>query len=291
LESGLSSTKVLGPAACKTNAGGDSFGPLLTQCIIRVTDLIHGYKTMPEHQTPEDLLQKLELAQDIDHELEQWKNNLPSHWTFSEQRNQEWPDSLAYEGRCDTYYDVQVASVWNCYRRARIALLGYMVRLVRALRLLDVDGHEQLEDSCISHIKSIADDVCASVPFHLGTRTVTNENVEFPSLGDAELDAIHRQTAVVHGWYLIVLPIQRLTKVETLPRKQKLWVARQYDRICAIVARKHNIDRKRVARTFETAIVAFATATPMNSRHLRYSIHRQGFRERQAMKKKYLRLT
>ena len=123
----------------------------------------------------------------------------------------------------------------------------------------------------------LINDICATLPFHLGTRVaasdLTDERIVYPKLESEEVDAVHyqaNQATALQGWYLIVLPLQRLLKIDLIEEKQRKWVAVQYDRICRLVGQKHNISVERVAQIFTTTIPAFASAQPINSRHLRY---------------------
>lgn len=146
-------------------------------------------------------------------------------------------------------------------------LLDCIIDITHALE--PRDDYADLEKTSSFAIRTLCRDMCGSVPFHLGTRTPTSGDIHFPPLDDQEGDAVHRQAALVHGWYLIVLPVSRITNLESVPEDQHAWAVSQYERICAIIGQKNHIPGEHVAQIFETAVPAFASALPIHSRHLR----------------------
>ena len=127
---------------------------------------------------------------------------------------------------------------------------------------------ESLKTKALANLRELADDICASVPFHLGTRIGGKDDIVFPNIEDEEVNAVHKQTATVQGWFSITLPLSRLLKTNFLHERQRQWVLSQYDRICSIVGHKHCVDPQRVAGMLDTALPFFCTI-PINSRHLK----------------------
>lgn len=253
----------------------------MTQSVIRTADIIVLLQNLLAQKSAaaeEELIQLLDRAWDIDAGLERWTESIPAHWEFIRRRDRSWTAEVAFEGRCDVYYDLQVASNWNCYRRTRLVLLECIVQAIHALRPLPrrgenehgPDPYRHREREALHAIAAISLDMCASVPFHLGTRNLENNDVRFPALDDPEAAAIHRQIAPLQGWSSIVLPLSRLVKSKFIVQEQHDWAVSQYDRICAIVGHKHGISAAHTARIFASAVSAFASALPINSRHLRY---------------------
>ncbi|KAH8705620.1 hypothetical protein BGW36DRAFT_354018 [Talaromyces proteolyticus] len=269
LETGLSASDTLGDEISLLPLAGCDFPRLLTHYIIRTADFAFTSRESLSQSTKSDLLRALHHAQGLDSDLKRWTDCTPVHWIFSRKKDNSWVYEYAYDGRCDVYYDLQVASAWNTYRRTRLVLLECIIRIVRSLRKLGEDDCGAYENKAISLMIDLATDVCASVPFHLGTLSPADEDIIYPSQEDDEGDAIHRQVAPIHGWFLIVLPISRLMQTSFLPPGQYAWIVSQYHRICDIIAHKHRIPSQDVVRIFETAIPAFASALPINSRHLR----------------------
>ena len=241
---------------------------MLTRLIIRAADLV----AIARHDAGDgsnqmSLLNILDRARDVDADLERWSNSLIDHWQYTPKSSKSWPTTFAYQDRCDTYYDVQIAAVWNCYRRARVILLELISSVAT---MLDEKKFATVRKSAIIEAMLMADDICASLPFILGTRTTDSDNPEYPSIGSDEADAVHWRNATIIGWFLIVLPLQRLGKCALLGKQQQKWVGMQCKRVCAIVAKKHSISTCRAGEILETAIPAFASMLPINSRHLRY---------------------
>lgn len=268
LESGAAASKVLGNASLTLNLTDEDFGRLLTYCVIRTADFVVALRDCSATSSKQTLLSWLEHAQNINRDLEHWRTNLPAHWKFSRRQDHSWTDEYALDHRCDGYYDIQVASNWNCYRRTRLILLDSMVLLLDYLTVLG-EQVSMLKDQSHTAIMKLSEDFCGSVPFHLGTKNSTSNGMKFPTTSDLEGDAVRNQTAPILGWFLIVLPMRRFLKSESIPGKHRDWLKLQYERVCAFVGKKHGITKDRAARILETAIPAFASLLPINSRHIR----------------------
>lgn len=271
LELGRSASEVLGPASLVQPSKKDEVDFLLTSLVIRVSDFVALLATHSSSLDKEELLCLLDDAREIDVDMERWLQLLPRHWACSRIIDKSWSHEYAYEGRRDIYYDLQIAANWNCYRRTRLTLLMHRSRLLKALDRLYEGRWAEMDNVVMASIQSIAEDVSASIPFHLGTRSemTAEDDVVFPSMNDEEADAMHRQTAIIHGWFLIVLPLSNLLKIDCLSEDLHAWLESQYIRVCAFVGRKHDIPSERVASIFETAIPAFASALPINSRYIK----------------------
>lgn len=241
----------------------------LTRLVIQTADIISDNKnTLEACESKGRLLQLLQEAQSIDDAMEQWATSVPSHWSFTRRRDASWPAEFAYFERCDTYYDVAVASIWNCYRRARLVLLDLIARTARSSVLQNEPDCDILANKAVSESRTLIKDICASVPFHLGTKTAGKQEVIYPKLEDEEVDRIHWQNATLQAMFLITLPLRRLIKLDLIEAEQHRWASLQYDRVCSIVAHHSGISSHRVAKILETAIPGLA-AQPINSRHIR----------------------
>ncbi|KAF2167612.1 hypothetical protein M409DRAFT_22413 [Zasmidium cellare ATCC 36951] len=268
LESGISASEALGQAVPTLDRDDDDFCRLLTSCVIRAADAAAATSKLDSHFTREELLDGLQRIQTVEQDLERWTKCVPEHWNFTKHCNFSWPAQYACENRCDAYYDIQVASNWNCYRRARLILLERTIGLIDILSILDREDRTAMRHASLKAIAQISEDVCASLPFHLGTRDPTSEHISFPVSPDNEGDAVRNQTAGIHGWFLIVLPICRLMKTTHIPIAHTAWITAQHRRICAIVGHKHGISEDSTSEILETAVPAFASALPINSSHI-----------------------
>lgn len=269
LESGISASEALGQAVPTLNGNDEDFCRLLTSCVIRAADAAAATSRLDSHSTREELLDGLQRIQTVEQDLEQWTRCVPEHWNFTKHCDLSWTAEYAFENRCDVYYDIQVASNWNFYRRARLILLERAIGLIDILSILDREDLTAMRDASLKAIAQISEDVCASLPFHLGTRDPTSEHISFPVSSDREGDAVRNQTAGIHGWFLIVLPVCRLMKTKHIPNAHGAWITAQHRRICSIVGHKHGISEDSTSKILETAVPAFASALPIHSRHIR----------------------
>ncbi|KAK4497609.1 hypothetical protein PRZ48_010262 [Zasmidium cellare] len=182
LESGTSASEALGQAAAALDLADDDFCRLLTGCVIRAADAAAATSRLDSRSTKEQLLGGIERAQDIEKDLEQWTRCIPAHWMFSRHRDMSWPTEYAFNNRCDVYYDIQVAANWNCYRRARLTLLETIIGLIDLLSFSVRPDLMALKHTSLAGMEQISEDICASIPFHMGTRGSSSGPILFPDL-------------------------------------------------------------------------------------------------------------
>ncbi|KAF2468673.1 uncharacterized protein BDR25DRAFT_289498 [Lindgomyces ingoldianus] len=147
----------------------------------------------------------------VDEKLDHWRRALPPSWQYqSYQAIDTTSPSLT---TCDTHYDVYqnlwVASMWNNYRSTRLLIHEHIMSTALKFGTIN-DKH--IVQAAAKVLKSTADDVCRSVPFHLGLhRHRTSPNAQ-------ESDAIP-------GCYLIIWPLFISGMRRTTPWPQKQWIA------------------------------------------------------------------
>ncbi|OJZ91269.1 hypothetical protein ASPFODRAFT_57457 [Aspergillus luchuensis CBS 106.47] len=116
-----------------------------------------------------------------------------------------------------TYRDITVSSFWNNYRSARLVLLDLIVEAIKAMNtpLLDnkKEAHHHLLRQCQGISRQLVEDICASVPFHLGSVVddnhvdKTSNHPTFRSSSDA--DRHHESPFVVPaaGGFALMWPL------------------------------------------------------------------------------------
>ncbi|KAL4991434.1 hypothetical protein BDW68DRAFT_151952 [Aspergillus falconensis] len=170
----------------------------------------------------------LSEAHTLDEHFLAWSHSLPKHWypvpaAFFPQSVR---DAGAYQGRCDCYTDVWIAETWNNYRIFRLSVQNF---IHRCLSLLP-DRTDEIE-STLETTRALATDVCASVPFYLGSQTgsmqITDSRVEYPA---AEMKHPHQQAPLVGGWF-IRPALDTLCSVENLPEDLVEWARGQVRRV------------------------------------------------------------
>jgi hypothetical protein len=245
-------------------------GAKLSRDAIQVADFLASIERSPDDLSQTQLWSLLQRGLALEDSINHWPDTVPSYWHYSSREDMTWSNNLAYRGMVHTYHDIHVASVWNCYRRIRIALLTAIVELAASTAEIGAMDCERIEVKTNKSIQELSDDICATVPFHVGTWTpsISEESVRFPPLGNHEAELVHRQNALVCGWFLMLLPLSRLKRVACLPPDQKAWVTRQYSRLCSIAGDRYHIPGSVAERLLSETFPAFAYAQPINIRNL-----------------------
>jgi hypothetical protein len=170
----------------------------------------------------------LSEARTFDDQFLGWTYSLPKHWypmpaAFFPQSVR---DAGAYEGRCDCYTDVWIAETWNNYRIFRLSVQNL---IYRCLSLLP-NRTDEIE-STLRTTRALATDICASVPFYLGSQTgsmrITDSRVEYPA---AEPKHSRQQAPLIGGWF-IRPALDTLCSMENLPEDLVEWARGQVRRV------------------------------------------------------------
>lgn len=206
-----------------------------------LVDLRHAWDSMmhksPDKATATAILNK---ATDIDVNLAAWSQSVPAHWApvAAVLIPQSVRDTGLYRHRCDCYSDMWIAATWNTYRDCRIVVQSIIFKCLRILSSCEsVDGSRVA--SVIATAHDLADDICATVPFFLGSQLESVRMkfglVEYPSAETRPVTFTHSHTAPLIGaWF--VMPVLRNLKASDLglPQEQLDWLQRQMERILVI---------------------------------------------------------
>ncbi|KAJ5820302.1 hypothetical protein N7474_005893 [Penicillium riverlandense] len=215
--------------------------PMLATAASELVDLRHAWDSMmdkpPDEATTTAILNK---ATDIDVNLTAWSQSVPSHWApvAAVLIPQSVRDAGLYRDRCDCYSDMWIAATWNTYRDCRVLVQSIILSCLRILSSSqDVDGSRAA--SVIATAHGLADDICATVPFFLGSQLESVRMkfglVEYPSAETRPVTLTHNHTAPLIGaWF--VMPFLRNLKASGLglPQEQLDWLQRQMERILVI---------------------------------------------------------
>ncbi|KAK5257686.1 hypothetical protein LTR40_009401 [Exophiala xenobiotica] len=123
----------------------------------------------PTNTTAEGLRQLREDMMDLVREYAQWAENQPSEWspklvgTMSPSQARS-AGAIYWPGRLESYFDLYVAGVWNCYRKSRLLYLDQVVRF--ELQFPD-PARELTVGHLYSEAQTLAADLAASVHFLL----------------------------------------------------------------------------------------------------------------------------
>ncbi|KAL4918597.1 hypothetical protein BDW62DRAFT_63762 [Aspergillus aurantiobrunneus] len=182
-----------------------------------------------DNTSPDEIEAIFSEARSIDDQFVAWTHSLPKHWdpapaTFFPQSVR---DAGAYQDRCDCYTDLWVAETWNNYRTFRLRVQNIILRCLSLLpsRTEDIE-------STTATIHTLATDICASVPFYLGSQTgsmhITDSRVEYPS---AETKCSPQRAAPLVGGWFIRPSLDVLCTTENLPEDLVGWARGQVQRV------------------------------------------------------------
>lgn len=191
---------------------------------------------LTSNRTPDmtEITDILGRANDLDIQLSAWANCMPSHWTPVPATS--IPQTVREAGlfhRCDCYPNIRIASTWNLYRDTRISVLNVILNCLRVL------GDNVKTQSTLLTIQSLATDICASVPFFLGSQTRPVQFdfslVEYPEAEQQKVTAAHRETApLLSGWYVMSYLSHICSPGLGLSDEQMGWIRGQMRRVLQI---------------------------------------------------------
>ncbi|KAL4942201.1 hypothetical protein BDV06DRAFT_192685 [Aspergillus oleicola] len=171
-----------------------------------------------------------------EHQMAEWPNLLPPESRYM--TLQLPPDESIYLWSTDAhiYPSFTAGNDWSRYRMLQI--LGCSLRL-RAYRILANPiysyGHSGVDDLndqlpslasdiAITHgnIRALVDDICASMPYHLGYKTSSSPGLQYPT-GSFPHGRYPRLLSACH----IMWPLYVAGIVEGVDPAQRLWISRQ----------------------------------------------------------------
>jgi len=195
----------------------------------------------------DDMHKVFNHALEINALLESWAQSVGDdwHWVAADhfETPQGFPESLfSYRGRMDIYYDIHMAGVWNFYRTKRTIVLSIILDCIAVLGLSSVGTCQDLKRVAIHKLQKLADDICGTVPWILGTRMhlglEDGPAIEYPYVNNQKVTEAHRRSAAnVGGWKLIEphnQPLKTMSNMPYLREGQKEWLLAQHARIMRI---------------------------------------------------------
>ncbi|KAL8895167.1 MAG: hypothetical protein Q9207_008281 [Kuettlingeria erythrocarpa] len=246
----------------KTSADLDSFRPTnfenaasrLTSLSAQVSDLLavanpalRNYNQMPSR---EQLNSILDHATEVEAQVATWPHTVPDDWFWKPSRTF---DGLAshesklyvYNRRVDVYPDVWVASIWNSYRTT---MLMIQYTILQTLGFMGFGRTAARVDTAINTVQALADDICGSVPFHLGTKTfggpADRKEVRYPcadGVRGGPSDDYRKSAAGLGGWFVLE-PLKTAARAISMREGQKEWMVKQIERVQRIYTIKKPIE-------------------------------------------------
>ncbi|KAF6232100.1 hypothetical protein HO173_009694 [Letharia columbiana] len=188
----------------------------------------------------------LEYAISVDLLVAAWPESLPEGWKWTSADHFDLPpasvsrDAYIYKDRKDIYLDLWVESIWNAYRSARVKV---QTIILDCIAWFDKPFEHQWYWRAVyarMMTQEMIDDMCASVPYALGTKTFGSpgdrEGIEYPYNGTQKACEDHRRAAAaLGGWHLLEpMKTSLKTRTECLREGQREWVKSQMARIWRI---------------------------------------------------------
>lgn len=210
--------------------------------------LLRNFKEMPSQ---EQLLGILDYATSVDVQVSTWPDSVPADWAWKPSHTfDNYPSHerklYVYNRRVDIYHDIWVASIWNSYR-GTVLMIQYLI--LQTLTFLNQKpgtplGHRVI--NAIVRVQEMSDDICASVPFNLGTKTFggpgDRKEVRYPDDGINKPSNDYRTSAAGLGGWFLIEPLKTTAKAICLREGQQEWILRQIERIQRIYTIKKPIE-------------------------------------------------
>ena len=221
----------------------------MTSATVNIADLRSGAKTAlscpGSAESEQEVNNILEYAISVDLLVAAWPQSLPLDWNATPADGFDYPLNIpkatfVYNDTKELYTDLWVESIWNQYRSARIKIQTIILQCIDYLG----QAHEHQWYWRAVYAKMITqemtDDLCASVPFALGTKTHggpgKRDGIEYPYVGTQKMSEEHRRAAsALGGWHLLE-PLKTAFNATCLRDGQNDWIAGQIGRIGRIYA-------------------------------------------------------
>lgn len=170
----------------------------------------------------------------INRSMNEWRDAVPDSWqpfriTDPEEIHYSIRAVGLYNGLCDVYSSHTVAQMMNFWRTMKITALRLIKHLSWLVGVQFMLEHVPTDAEIDEEIQTLADEICACVPFHLGSRTTVSyphEPQRYPavptwlrdsadyidSMGRPTIltDADHARTAASAGGWFLLTPLTTL---------------------------------------------------------------------------------
>ncbi|KAI9813256.1 MAG: hypothetical protein M1827_004198 [Pycnora praestabilis] len=189
--------------------------------LARVDEIFNEATTIPS--TSDCLSEIIQAGLALDERLEFWPDQLPEDYRYTsiQTPNCASENTLGPHPKlsCHLYSSSPMAPLWNLHRITRILLLA---NLVKCISMLAGDGAQQMAPTelidysaqAVNKIQSLADDICASVPY---------------LLGEIDQDGMlrhPRHTKAIGGFYLL-FPLRSMLFVKVIHPVKKAWIRKR----------------------------------------------------------------
>lgn len=184
------------------------------------------------------VLDLIRQATELDHQMLTWEGSTPPDWAPIRVSGDDCIPSRVrvtglYQAHCDIYKSIFVAERLNTHRFARIKV---QIIILKCLDRLNLSSPTAAAATSLNIIQTLADDFCASVPYHVGDRTsfarIDDKTTQYPHLPGCQVSDDHHATASAFAGFLVTRRLGELLSLEIpLRAGQKQWAGGQLQRI------------------------------------------------------------
>lgn len=181
----------------------------------------------------------LKKATEIDIDLVSWTYHVPPHWkpVAASIIPQPVRDAGIWNNRCDCYPDIWITANMNTARDCRVLMHTIMLGCIRLLPSVDPDGTQAT--TIRSTVHRLADDICGSIPFVLGSQLESVRmkpgNIVYPFSETRPVTSTHIHAAPLHGAWQLLTPLRNLQNPDLgLSLEQVSWARGQMERVLTI---------------------------------------------------------
>ena len=169
-------------------------------------------------------------ARRVDAEVASWSLSLPTEFLFTRMPLSSSSASKAarsYPSNMDIYQDVTTASTWNSWRKSRIQLLKMILECATILNPPGSRSPSPDYAEALATTHELVDDVCSSIPFHLGHHKKRFSSPGFADYphppGQAKWPDHFAASGAVGGW-LMMPPLAFCSRQDDIPNSQRQWM-------------------------------------------------------------------
>ena len=176
----------------------------------------------------------LQVAHQVDHKLVAWADSVPLTW-IPKPASDISPTAVAkfqaLEARMDIYPSVFTVSIWNNYRFLRIVTQLLIMSCLAQKEKMAPASMPLGPQSHFLDVRGLVNDICASVPFCMGTKVSNETAVEYPTAAFDSRSAKRGNAAWHFGGWLLLAPLVDCLDVPILEERQRQWIVAQVYRI------------------------------------------------------------
>ncbi len=214
--------------------------------IVRTTNIRQRFSTLlkaktdPQHTSHEVTPTAEELnegTRELDEALQDWTARFPSAWCYQRHTLSDpypWPMRDFYSPIVYSYSSLAYAAVRNQYYATRMLINSTRLRILDLISPnIDVLAYEQQRLECISHMKTMANDLASSVPFCLERFKV----IDGPKSSSHKTSTTLNTNEEIKPYLasLTVWPLSIAASLRDVDVKQKPWFRSELARLGRII--------------------------------------------------------